>query len=222
MKTNLPLLVFTCLFVAASSSQGQTIIWGAAQGMTGDTDVLNTGTYFDAATFHSSNVAVNGVTFNSISGGTDGADIAITSPNGLFGSTFSTTPPSSPAYSQLNDTFGFGFTTSVNVTISNLTIGDAYRVESWSFWTGAGSETMTYTGTTPSVVSALTGEFVVGTFVATSNSETFSVVGPAHNLVDAVSVFDTTSAPEPSTIALFAAAIMGVSLQLVRKRYSMV
>lgn len=219
--------VATAAFGFAIQSQAQNIVWGAAQTMTGDTDVLNTGTFFDAVTFYSSPVTVNGVTFNNFTGAgdvngnhTDGIiDITNGDGTGAFGAAFSKTSPSSLAYSNLVNTGAFGESTG-KVTISGLTIGDTYDVESWSYYTGdPKTATTTYSGATPVALLTGTGQFAIGTFTATSTSEsyTYSATGGNHNFINAVSVFDTV--PEPGTYAMLVGGLgMLLAGQGLRRR----
>ncbi len=62
-------------FSGPSSAQ---ILWGTVNPMTGDPDVSVAGSYIDAATFGTSSETINGVKFNPISSGSDGADISVT------------------------------------------------------------------------------------------------------------------------------------------------
>lgn len=232
MKNILPLsLALLGLLAVSGSSQAQTIVWGTAQTMVGDTDVQSLGTYLDAASFYSSSVTVNGVTFNPLSGNriageTDASgDISITSPGdnpGAYGPAFTTTSPSSTDYSHLTSVIGFGYFQTGLVTLSNLTIGDTYAVETWSYYTpGAGNTITTMTGSTSVTLDPSLGQYAIGTFTATSATETFNYnYNTGYGVINAVSVFDTT--PEPSTVALFAVAITGLAFQLGRKRRSLV
>jgi hypothetical protein len=67
------------------------------------------------------------------------------------------------------------------------------------------------------------GQYALGTFTATGTTETFGyAVGAAdnHAIINAVSVFDTSSssaAPEPSTYALLGAGLLGL-IVLVRRK----
>jgi hypothetical protein len=173
------------------------------------------------------NVTVNGVTFNALSNGghthTDASgDISITNLDGTgaYGAAFTTTSPSSVNYSNLVNTGTFGESTGT-VTLNNLTIGDTYQVQSWSYYTGdSSSATTTYSGFTPVSLLTKTGQFALGTFTATTTSETYTyTTGGGHNFINAVSVFDesggTSNVPEPSTWVLL--GLGALALVLVRR-----
>jgi len=112
------------------------IKWGAAQNMVGDSDIANTGVYFDAVTCFGSALTVNGVAFNSLgSGGNPRFDgkISVTFGDAVadYSAPFSTGAPSSANYSNLVNTGAYG-ELSNTVTLSNLTVGDTYQIQSWS------------------------------------------------------------------------------------------
>lgn len=223
MKKILPIIIAVAgLLVASASSQAQTIVWGSAQNMVGDSDVQNVGTYFDAITF-GSNVTVNGVVFQAFGTTTN---IMVTGyAAGANAGNFTSAPPSSANYSAAfsNSVYGNSASDISTVTITGLTIGDAYSVQAWSYFGGSlgGSE---FIGANTVDLNNTAGQFATGTFTATSNTETFQFgVGAGnangYSFLSGVSVFDVTgSTPEPSTVALFAMAITGLGFQLGRKR----
>lgn len=234
MKTTLPLIIAVVgTLIISGSSQAQTIVWGSAHNMVSDSDVVaNVGTLFDAGTVHGSNLTVNGVNFNGLTTtslppdpyqaflSTDGKiSIAMDNSYGAIGAgNFS---GGSTSYGQLVDTTAYSFYLNDKVTLSGLTVGDTYQVQVWSYYAGTtANDTTTLTGTTPVALSPLTGQYAIGTFTASSTTETFEGVFSAtgNDFINAIAVFDTTATPEPSTIALFAVAVMGLILQLGRKR----
>lgn len=233
MKKLLTLIIaMVGIVVISVSAEAQTIIWGAAQNMVGDSDVLNTGVYLDAATFYTSAVTVNGVTFNPTSAGltgTDGIDISISSGGSGAYPSFTTVSPSSVDYSHAVSSIGYiWFSDGTNlsggtVTISNLTVGQTYRVQAWVRDSAdpAAAVTTSFTGTTPVTLSDPSdGQYAIGTFTASSNSERFgySITGGGYAIINAVSVFATT--PEPSSVALVSVAAMVLAFQFGRKRRS--
>jgi len=228
--------------LAARSAQAQNILWGSAQTMTGTNDVFNpTGsTLLDAITFNGSALTINGVTFNpaNTSGNShaDGTGI-ITVTNGdstgAFGASFTTTAPSSASYSSLLNAGTFGEFTSANssdlVTLgsvtSPLTIGDSYDVEAWSYYTGDDPTTFTtYSGTNTVLLENHIGQYAIGSFTATSATETFNyyITGPqGHDFINAVSLFQAAPIPEPSTTCSLTIGFF-VLVGLMRKRLSAV
>ena len=219
------------LLALTGSAHAQTISWASAQNMVGDTDVVANGTYFDAISFYSSALTVNGVTFNPISGGSPATDGKISvdygDDIGAFGTPFTTTPPSSVAYSNLTDTGAFGAGGFNTVTISGLTINDIYQVQSWSYYTGdSPTATTIYSGTTPVSLLNATGQFAIGTFTATSSSETYEyATSSGHNFVNAISVRDITSdssVPEPSSTLLLGVGFGVLVIFIRRKRQALI
>jgi hypothetical protein len=218
------------LLASATYSSAQIIVWGSAQNMTGNSDVMVPGTLVDAATFYSSPVTVGTVTFNkfTVSSGTytDGSGIAITTPSGgsgAYGSPFTTTTPSSTAYSHLTAVVGFTVGSTGTVTLSGLNTGDSYTVEAWSYYSGtaAGGSTK-LTGSTSVNLLSTVGQFALGTFTATGSTETFGYAvnnADNHAVINAVSVFDdsgsTVGVPEPSTYVLL--GVGALALVLVRR-----
>jgi hypothetical protein len=212
------------MLAVASPSKAQSITWGTAQTMTGNTDVADNGTAYDAVSFFSTPLTINTVTFGSLStSGNSHTDGIITITNGdgtgAYGASFTTTPPSSTSYSDLVNTGTFG-ENSDTVTIGGpLVLGNTYQVESWSYYTGDGTATTTYSGSTPVSLTNSIGQFSIGTFVATASPETYTYsTGGGHNFVNAVSVRDLTVAvPEPSTWAMMLGGLVMLGFCVRRK-----
>jgi hypothetical protein len=195
---------------AASSAQ---ITWGAAQHMSGTTDVSTTGTFVDAATFNSTAETVNGVTFNpmassgTIAGSTGYTDastkISANSPGGspgAYGTAFTTASPSSAAYSAATATLAFGYYQNGTVILSGLTSGHTYQVQVWSDYTGSpGNCNTTFTGANTVTLVPDAGEFAIGTFTATASSLTFNYnYGANYGILSAISLRDTTPGSAPA------------------------
>lgn len=205
-----------CVLAFSTASQAQ-ILWGSAQNMVTDTDVLTNGTYVDAAAFFGSD-SVNGVTFNPITSGTDGLGIAITTPNGTTGSAPFGSP--STSYNNLVSVIGFGFFNNGTVTLTGLTAGHTYQVQAWTYFGGGSGFGTTIYDSSPSLDSN-TGQFVVGTLtLASGNSATFNYNTGSGNyaMIDAVSIRDVTSAPEPSEALLMGVGLLGLVVLARRKR----
>ena len=205
MKRLLSILAATTVLASlAATAQAQSIAWGSAIDTSSSSDVLNNGTYFDAATFGTA-ATVNGVAFNKINDGI----ISATNPGGATGAN----PLSAdPAYNDITNTIGFGYQIGGEVTISGLTLGQEYQVQAWSWWySGFSAGLTTLTGSTPVAIDAGIGQFAVGMFTATSSTETFNYdpkVNPGgdsygnYAMLDAVSVTAISNIPEPSTWAM--------------------
>jgi hypothetical protein len=238
----------------ASPSQAQIITWAAANNITGNTDIVvpTIGTLVDAGTFYGGSDLVNGtlpvntgagntggtnIIFNQITGSgtdTDGKDISVTTPGGglgpYSGGPFTTTSPSSAAYSDLISPYiGFTVGNTGTVMLSGLNFGDTYQVEAWSYFTGAGDVTgppahpgyTTLTGSTSVNLASGVGQYAIGTFTATGASETFGYAvnnSDNHAVLNAITLFDTTAAPEPSTYVLVGIGFLG--LVVLRKRFA--
>ena len=237
MKTLLTLVTGALgLLVFSTTVHAQSIVWGSAQDMAGDTDVIvPTGSLIDAATFFGSAVTVNSVTFNPLTsnGGSysdASGNISITTPSGGAGpytTAFSTSSPSSTNYSNLTSVIGYTVGNTGQVTLSGLTNGNTYQVEVWSYWTStATGGSTTFTGTTPVNLLSTNGQYALGTFTASGTTETFGYAVNAsdnHAVINAVTVFETSgspSVPEPSTYALLGLGVF--ALIMLQKRKSQV
>jgi hypothetical protein len=235
MKLALPLLASGLCLLAVHSAHAQIIVWGSAQNMSGDTDVVVpvSGTLVDAATFYSSAVTVNTVKFNPLTASsgsyTDASgDISVTTPSGGAGpytGAFTSSSPSSTNYSNLTSVLGFTVGNTGTVTLSGLVSGQTYQVEAWSFYTGQSVPgSTTFTGTTPVNLVGATGQYALGTFTATGTTETFGYGvnnTDNHAIINAISVFDTSggsAVPEPSTYALIFAGLGGLYFVSRRKQ----
>jgi len=220
MKKTLIILTIGSLGLAAQL-HAQTIVWGSAHNMTGNPDISTVGSYYDAVSLAGPLTVNNGIAgvggtnvlFNAAPGdpATDGTiSITYSDGTGAFGAPFTTGSPSSSSYSTLVNTGAFNAGGSDTVTIGGgLIVGDTYQVESWSYYTGdSGTATTDYSGSAgPDSVSLLnaTGQYAVGTFVATASPEYYLFTADGgHGFVNDVSVRNLTpvSTPEPATWAM--------------------
>jgi lysophospholipase L1-like esterase len=204
----------------------QSIVWGAATGITGDANLSTGGNYFDALMPDGSIGSVqtaDGINFNpasSIGGGSFGdAKISYsgTSLNNFsWPASFPTSASASSGFATLMDDGGIfqnSGSGSGTVTISGLTIGHGYLVQVFNYAPDGDPGLTTLSGTTPVTLSNLPGaagantygEFVTGTFAATSTVETFNWngTGSSYTVLGAISVRDVsaTASLMPTNVA---------------------
>ena len=243
-KTTAFILGITLAGVLALAATGHaaSITWGAATPISGDADVLDTGTVvgaFNPGPAGVPSTTVNGVTFAPFEVPTDNAVASTTvgdftftyskrNADSSFGSSsapFSALPD--PSYQTLlqsatGDVMGTGMT----LTMNGLTPGQDYVFQWWSNDSGLNhvpAHSTTATSGTAVTLSDNTagsagglGEYAIGTFTADGPSEavTFTGVGIAVPLVNAFQLQEA-AIPEPSTWTMLAA---GGALFLARRR----
>jgi hypothetical protein len=230
MKKSLFLSVLAVISLGGlASSHAAIITWGSAQNITGDSDVLTTGTFDRAYSFQvsqtngDSDLLVNGVTFTSISTPTSPGISNLTLDN--------TTIASTTTFASLNDNFNsmtgdyntlvlnafYALAGQLNLTFNGLTNGQDYRVQLWVSYMPGGGKTETISSGNSASISSFgggSGQFVVGNFTANSSSQVFNVSsGDTYPLLNAVSLY---AVPEPSTYALVLGGIL--TLLLIRRR----
>jgi hypothetical protein len=208
------------LSLALAGAAHAQILWISTGTISGDTDVLTNGTYFDAAQLqreHSAAQTVNGVVFNAFNGGTtdSSGDISISGPIGqgtdsYSGGSLSTSYQAiltSAAYVNTGDT---GV-----VTLNNLVSGQEYQVQ---IWNAAGRNTV-YSGVTPLVLSG--GDYAVGDFtdgLSSSLSFTFQANAAASSSYGEIFDVSVREVPEPSTYAMLLVGGLGLLLGVRRSR----
>ena len=184
------MLAAVALVALTFSAEAALVTWGAPQTISGDSDVVTTGTFIAAANFGPTGVSgttINGVTFD---------------PLPLIGGTTTTTsqPLSSAYLTLLNSALLLSADTPVTVTLGGLTIGKNYLFQAWvnnsgrdfslfsrgNFPTtlsdGLGNDVSLYagdngsgTGPGDSNLPSVLGEYVVGTFTADATFQNFFV-----------------------------------------------
>lgn len=206
-------------------SAAQTVVsWSTATFISGDSDVVKTGTFVWAYNFGTASVSpvVNGVTFTGSAGGN--ANVTFTTVGSgfyqnaiAFGSTGSFYTSLSSGYQDLLRSASFWSGTINNtqkMTFQNLTPGATYRLQIWLNDSRSGyhyNTPVTYYdtfGNTGTLLynngsSASLGQFITGSFVATAAAETFNL-GPYSPQINAMSLYQTAAVPEPSTYAALA------------------
>ena len=179
-------------------------------------------------------VAFNALTPNSSSFGN--ATFTFAASSGSFNSygnnvPFSTSPPSSAAFAAVMNAGGLymnsGATGAGTITISSsaLTLGDTYDLQIFNYSGVGGGETTLFTSANSEALSDTGGQFTTGTFTATGANEIidFTQNAPADAgftpVIGAISLFDVTDVPEPSTASLLAGGFVCLSvIVLVRRR----
>jgi hypothetical protein len=218
--------------VFATVAQAQSdITWQAPVTILDASDVNTSGTLFGTwAPFNGnagSGITLNGVTFQAfpdLPGASQNFD------NGGGNGTFAS-PTTDNSYNNLLNAGAFGNNPiSYTVSWNGMTVGNTYLVQFWvndgrNATVNARTETLTGGANTSAALaygsgSSGPGQYIIGTFVASSASEALSLnPGPAipsaqFNLLQ---VRDITPVPEPSAIALSFVGL-GMLLAVVRKK----
>ena len=225
------------LSVAIQPAKAGVITWGSAQNITGASDVMTVGTLFASANFTatstgtgSGNVTVNTVQFNEflIGAGTSQTvgNITLTGSGLLAANVFG--GPSN--YNGLLTQAAFDLNGSIGVTIGGLTTGADYLVQYWvqeERLDGLQHRTTVVGGVALDHNVSNTfggfGQFVIGTFTATSSTQSFNAikgVGPVAQ-ANAMQVRLTAApVPEPASGAIAVLLMGGTALRQWRKKRS--
>ena len=165
------------------------ITWGAPTTVSGDGDVNTLGTPLYA--YAGTAATVNGVAFTAVSSGATWGNVSLTSFGNYYAAFGSASAPFSgltAGYQSMLSGGAYGGLTTGTVTLNGLTSGHSYSVQIWVNDSRSGAvtpfrtETATSTGGN-SVIPAYNvlqtgggvGQYVVGTFLANSASETFTL-----------------------------------------------
>ena len=234
-KTHLGALVaVTAAFLSITTVTRADIIFGPAQNISDVFDVLATGTTHaavNAAENSQTDVTLNGVIFESgnvndatniITSGFTQTNAADLNPNLLAGP-----DPANAEYNRFLGDVDFNVSGTIEeITIENLTVGNAYAVQVWFVddRTGNnGNRITTIAGVDAggnSVGSvALNDQFAIGTFTADQLTEVFtaSTNGGAAPNITGFQVRDLgVAVPEPSSLAVL--GLMGLGLTTARRR----
>ena len=191
-----------CLFLTAAISSAATITWGTPTTVSGDSDVTNSGVALYA--YAGTATTVNSVTFTAVSSGTTWGNVNLSSFGSYYSAFTATSAPFnglSNAYSNVLSSGAYGGATTGTVTLNGLVYGRAYTVQIWvndSRVSGSGrSETATSSGGNSvsldynnTDVAGGVGRYAIGTFVANSTSQTFTVTSSSSVQLNAISVRD--------------------------------
>jgi hypothetical protein len=231
-------------FLGAFSACAQGITFGSAQAINADANLLTNGLYVDAILPNATltptgDLIADGVTFHRLTlGSTSASDATF-----LFAATSGTFHPygNNGTYANLATTSA-GFTTvmrsgglymnagatgagTLTIASSALITGDTYQLQIFNDSNVGGGETTTFASANSVSLNDTTGQFLTGTFTATGANEiinfTQGSVGSGFTpVIGAVSLFDITPVPEPSTFALMVAGMLLLVLGLRRRRQS--
>ncbi len=230
-----------CFLVFASIGFAEAdIIWQVPVTISGDADISTAGTTVRAWSATSSST-INGVTFSQIAAGNPQGDFIIGGSG--FGGTSSIFNNLSAPYRSLLDSavYRANGDSIMTINLNALTAGRTYEFQAfvndsrnntegvggsrnrWSiFDSGAG------TAQTASVFQPYRlgtnniGQYVKGTFTATSNAQLVRILGnaelgPQVSLINAYQVRDITAVPEPSSMLLLS-SVAGLGGMFLRKR----
>lgn len=226
--------------LAGQATQAATITWGTPTAIaTADATLTQTGTVLEAAYMGSAPVNVtlsNGeiITFQaaSLNGSSSSAPVNVTGDTSAEVGAFSGNTGNANFDTVLN-CFDGGVTRR-DITIKNLVAGRDYSVQLFALdnrnsttqaWTASYADTADYSGNNSAAFTMGESKYVIGAFTATASSEMvyerchtyFSAVGATYAQFNAVVVRDIT-VPEPGTIVLFCAGIIGLLAYAWRKR----
>jgi len=219
-KTCLVLSVLAFLVVGAPV-RAQFITWNSIGTISGDSDVLTNGAYLDAikssTVLATADDVVNGVTFhliNTSGAETDGPDYIALS-NVSTGGGDGGFAGGSAAYQNLMRGVSYVARNATGtITLSGLTVGHQYQVQVWNASATSENDLAQLQGTTNTLLNG--HNFAVGTFTATSLSDSFNFTVPSSGNVTgyagitAISLRDLTAVPEPSTYAMLAAGAVAL------------
>jgi hypothetical protein len=237
-------LALFSLLSGAVALHASTITHGSATNISGDADVVTTGTLVGAFTLGGSSVlspTVNGVAFTGldISGGSAASgDFSLSLDSSVVGPVANTSGGANAPFSTLSASYQNMLSSAsdgnLTITMSGLTVGDNYMFQWWTDDSAApASEAMdgddgTYTLRTDAHSTGDPGElgqFVTDTFIAGSSSQTLMLSAPPHGGSAEINAFQLRDAssvdvatPEPSSIVLMAFGALGLIATLRYRR----
>jgi len=239
-------LALFSLLGSAVALHAATITHGTATDISGDADVVTTGTLVGAFTLGGSSVlspTVNGVAFTGldISGGSaTSGDFSLSLGYSVLGSTANTSGGSNAPFSSLStsyqDMLSSAAQGALTITMSGLTVGNNYMFQWWTDDSAApASEAYdgddgTYTlMTNPhgSYAPGELGQFVTDTFIADGSTQTIVLSAPPHGGTDEINAFQLRAAspvdvatPEPSSLVLMAFGALGLLATFRARRHA--
>ena len=225
MKKSLLSVTAVIGLACLGSSHAATVVWGAAQNITGDSDVANNGTFNRAYVFGNVTWTVNGVTFGAFTANASGDTMSFPNQDAGFGADGTPYRDLSTAYQNLLYYGAWAYpSNTATITLNNLTIGYNYQVQIFAndsrtegygrSMALTGSSTVLDYNTTEAVGGV--GQFAIGTFTADSTSQVLGFSSSTQTpQLNGLSL-RVTAVPEPSTYALVLGGILNLSL--IRRR----
>jgi hypothetical protein len=235
-KGSLGLLAATFALSLTGSTHAATITWSAPTNISGDADVITTGTLVTARNFSQTQVTptVNGVFFdiypipngaNAILGITNVANFGFSNLESSDTAYGSASAPyntlSAPYQTLLSSGAGSSTGATLTLTLLSLTNGTPYLFQWWTNDSGlafGGVNSTTASATNSVTLDENTtdaiggrGQWASGTFIANGTSQAITFSGPR----PAISGFQLRVVPEPSSLTLLA---LGALLFLRRRR----
>jgi len=233
-------------FAGIPTTHAAVVTWGAAQQISNDSNVSTAGTLVGAVNLGDSSsslaTTVNGVAFQGLAvniGSTSGSVANFTVqtadplgftqfPNGTFGSASAPFAGLSASYrTLLNSALTISNPSTFTLTMSGLTVGQAYQFEWFANTSGPGNELHIATAGNSSTLNDNTsgqegglGQFAVGSFVADSTSQVITFSAGAGNFAQ-LNAFQLRAIPVPESASLlFGLGIIPVivAVELRRKR----
>jgi lysophospholipase L1-like esterase len=178
-----------------------TVTWGTAHNITGDSDVLKTGTLVYAYAFGNAGATVNTVPFTlgNVDGG--GTDVTFGYASASYsGAYFGPDAGLSTAYNTILTGANWTYT-AFPLTLNHLTPGINYTVQVWSNNNNPNTGTTDYTSLDGAVHllgkmagNGDRGQYATGTFTASGTSQVIAVGGTPQELINALQV---RTAPDP-------------------------
>jgi len=212
-----------------NSASASVITWQTPHNISGASDVNTTGTTFGTwapGSYSANPYTVNGVDFYSTSNLPGLTFNNFWAFQNVFGS-----PGTSDAnYNYLLQNAIYDGTDPATVSWNGLTVGHTYLVELWTNDTRSGveSRTETFSGSASDVSSSVAfqtaatgaGQYIVGTFDASTVSQTITLQGNQAGQLNLIQVRDITpppSLPEPATLSLFGLGALAMLRRPLKK-----